>query len=96
MNYGSELNKWTDEFKLKSVGEWQYGIRTYDIAGRKVKPFVNILHKKHHWTDPWTIAKQHKKCQCGEELPALLRVFIMLVDSGYWFADGSTGIGLNE
>ena len=75
-----------DIYKFKSVGEWRYGIRTYDIGGKTMKPYVHIYHKRNHWTNLNGVPTPVEKCQCGEEIPAILRVFILLVDSGAWNA----------
>jgi len=81
--------RYIDPPQLRSIGEWQYGIRSYDIAGKNVKPYVNVLHAKKHWTNLNAPGKTTKYCQCGEEIPAVLRAFILLVESGYWFAYGN-------
>jgi len=70
--------------RFKSIGEFQYGIRTYDIGGKTVKPYVNIYHRRNHWTN--LNGENPTKCQCGTEIPAILRVFTLLVASGAWNA----------
>ena len=77
------------------IGDWKYYIRTYDIIGGKTKPYVSVFHEVNeqtlgvvssHWTNLNAVVIPVQWCQCGKEIPAILRVLVMLVDSGAWNA----------
>ena len=77
MSLEKNLNKLS-----RFTGEWCYQVRDYNTYGKKCKTFVSLYHKNNNWH--WTNPHVNTICHCGVEIPGPLKLFIAMVDSGFW------------